>query len=373
MNRLTSMITRHFFRVAAVASICVAGIVFLCADLKWVLMIQEMQGTAQERLALYESTLNSAISKHSYLPFVISNDSRVQAVLDGTGNAAELNAYLEEVNSMADSFALFVIDRTGTAVASSDRRYLGFNFAFRPYFTEAIAGRAGSFYGVGFVTGEPGYFISHPIRVHEKRVGVAVVKIDLSPLQRTWMEGGETVFVTDHNGIVFLSSEQAWLYRTRQPLDPMVREKVSRLHQYQEIKPEPLILDRKVSGDVIEMTIGGREYFVMSRHLPVFDWDMHYLMAKTPLTGLVVTAAMVALSMIGVIVALFLLVRERHHKKGFAASGRGIRTNTRDQPEAGRGDHGAQPDGEDAPGHPGRIDPGGQTGRIGTDVGDDGP
>jgi len=315
MKRLTSMITQHFFGVAAAASIIVVGIVYLCANLKLISMVNEMQSAAHDRLALYESTLNSAINKHRYLPFVISEDPRAQTVLDGSGSARELNEYLEAVNSRADSFALFVIDDTGTAVASSDRRYLGYNFGFRPYFTEAIEGKAGTFYGVGFVTGEPGYFISHPIQVHEKRVGVAVVKIDLSPLQQDWREGGETVFVTDCNGIVFLSSEQAWLYRSRQPLDPRVCEKVSSLHQYKELKHEPLVMDRKVSGDVVEMTIGGREYFVMSRYLPAFGWDMHYLMAKTPLTGLVSTATMVALSMIGVIVASFLLVRERHHKR----------------------------------------------------------
>ncbi len=49
-------------------------------------------------------------------------------------------------------------------------------------------------------------------------IGVVVVKISLGDLEQAWSEGADRVALADADGIVFLSSESNWRYRTLAPL-----------------------------------------------------------------------------------------------------------------------------------------------------------
>lgn len=62
----------------------------------------------------------------------------------------------------ADINAYFCLTGTGLTLAASNYRqsgsYVGNNYAFRPYFRDAVDNGFGVFYGVGATTGDPGYF-----------------------------------------------------------------------------------------------------------------------------------------------------------------------------------------------------------------------
>src|SRR5207253_6595928 len=107
----------------------------------------------------------------------------------------------------------------GTTLVSSNWEspfsFVGKNFAYRPYFTDAMAGGTGRFYAIGTTSGEPGYFLSHPVfgtrigldNVPRRTViGVVVVKVLLDELERAWAKGGESIALADANGVMFLSS-----------------------------------------------------------------------------------------------------------------------------------------------------------------------
>jgi len=98
------------------------------------------------------------------------------------------NRYIEEVNRQAGSDALYLIDLQGLTLAASNwatpQTFVGESYANRPYFIDARAGRNGLFYGVGQTTGEPGLFISAPVRPDGGAVlGVVTVKVSLRQLQ----------------------------------------------------------------------------------------------------------------------------------------------------------------------------------------------
>jgi hypothetical protein len=65
-------------------------------------------------------------------------------------------------------------------------RFIGEDLSYRPYFVEAAEGRPGRFFGVGVTRGEPGYYLSSPLTEEGKTVGVAVVKVSLEQLERSW-------------------------------------------------------------------------------------------------------------------------------------------------------------------------------------------
>src|SRR5699024_5271060 len=97
--------------------------------------------------------------------------------------------------------ALFVIDRNGTTLAASNYRedvsFVGENYAFRMYFQDAMRHKTGRMYAVGATSGEPGYFLSTAIIIGGETVGVAVVKIDLKPLEAKWSDAREDVGIRD--------------------------------------------------------------------------------------------------------------------------------------------------------------------------------
>src|SRR5262249_51648803 len=146
------------------------------------------------------------------------------------------NRYLEAVNRSAGSLALFVMDSTGRTLASSNWRdatsFVGKSYEFRPYFKDAVEKGEGRYYAIGATSGIPGYFLSHRIETAAGALGVAVVKVDMSPLERAWREAGERAGLADRAGMIFLSSIDEWRYRPLFPLSDNDRQRILSEKQY---------------------------------------------------------------------------------------------------------------------------------------------
>ena len=171
---------------------------------------------------VYALGLRGAAERYDYLPYAVSQQPDVIALLTQHRAIAQVNHYLEELNRRAGSSALYVLDVQGNTLAASNwsatQSFVGNNYRDRPYFKDALAGRRGLFHGVGLTTHVPGMFISTPIWHGALVVGVAVVKVGLDKVAQIWASARDPVLLTDKRGIVFLSSEPAWLYHTARPL-----------------------------------------------------------------------------------------------------------------------------------------------------------
>jgi len=274
-----------------------------------------------ERLTLYSGTLREALSRYAYLPYVLSQNVDVQILLKTSFNLDLVNQYLESLNSEAGSEALYVMNSVGSTLASSNWQeplsFVGKNYGFRPYFTDAKAGLKGQFFAIGVTTGQPGYFMSHPVLKDERFLGATVVKVDLSPLQEDWHEGGETVLVSDSNGVLFLSSRNDWKYRTLTALSEAQRTLILAGRQYGHQPLELLPLEE------VEILATGQRivrfendlYLMLSRSLPGLDWQLHHVVPLAPVQeqGQAVAAIGIVLSLL--ILALGLYVRERRQKQ----------------------------------------------------------
>src|SRR5690606_3716578 len=109
----------------------------------------------------------------------------------------------------------------------------GHNYAFRPYFLDAMAAGSGRFYAVGVTTGKPGYFLSSRVEADGRPIGVAIAKVDMAPLAATWAAAGEMTAIADGDGVIFLSGEPGWTYRPLQSLDDetLMRLKAERRYE----------------------------------------------------------------------------------------------------------------------------------------------
>ncbi|WP_281984878.1 cache domain-containing protein, partial [Azonexus hydrophilus] len=146
------------------------------------------------------------------------------------------NAYLEAAQQGAAVAATYLIDANGLTLAASNwrqpRSFIGHNYAFRPYFTDAVAQGLGRFYGVGVTTGEPGYFIAAPVRDGQQILGVVVLKIGLEAMEQAMAGAGDILLLADADGIVFLSSERRLRYRTLAPLPAATTARLAETRQY---------------------------------------------------------------------------------------------------------------------------------------------
>ena len=192
--------------------------------------------SAQELHAL---GLRGVIGKYSYLPAVVGRQPAVRALLAAPDDAAlreRVNEDLAEIGRRADALAVYVMDPAGNALAASNagtpESFVGRNYARRPYFTRALQGGTGLFYGVGLTTGAPGLFIAEPVRQQGGVRGVVAVKVGLEELSQAWAKASAPVLLQDSRGIVFLSSEPDWLYRSSRPLSADDLAWLARHEQY---------------------------------------------------------------------------------------------------------------------------------------------
>ncbi len=197
---------------------------------------------AGQRTTFYAQNLRSTLARYESLPRLAALEHVLHvALLQGAqaGDATmrrAANAYLKEVQAATDLAAAHLINTTGLTIAASNwdlpTSFVGQNYAFRPYFAEAMREGLGRFYGVGNTTGETGYFVAAPVREDAKPIGVVVVKVNLDAFEASLSRSGDTVLLVDRHGVIFLSSVPEWKYRTLGALSPEQQTALDATRQY---------------------------------------------------------------------------------------------------------------------------------------------
>ncbi|WP_312932552.1 ATP-binding protein [Pseudomonas sp.] len=221
--------------------------------------IRSLSENGERQLELHARTVESEISKYTYLPSLLELEGSVSTLLLQPEGADRqfVNEYLEGMKRRSRSRAIYILDTSGRVQATSNWRdadsFLGEDLSFRPYFQDAVRGKPGRFYGIGSTTGEAGYYLSHGLEEHGKIIGVAVIKVRLDTLEERWQRARLEAFVSDENGIIILSSDPERRLKSLQPLTPQVKERLARSLQYywwplNELQP----LAREPLGDGVE-------------------------------------------------------------------------------------------------------------------------
>lgn len=267
---------------------------FLLAFAAWVGFNHAKEQALQqagERLNLYASSFEGAINKYDYLPWMIAQTPDVKRLLDHPDSplTKDINAFLAYTRNTSLADEVFLMDAQGLTLASSNFQeagsFVGNNYRFRPYFSDAIRSGRGSFFAIGTTTGLPGYFLSERVSSESgEQVGVAVVKVDLEPLQADWQLAAEKVFVSDNNSIIVLSSHPQWKYRYIDALSESQLEEIRRNRQFDSVELKPLGVQHRNHFKVMPETDGETTgYLNKSLELSPSGWSIHYLVAVLPL------------------------------------------------------------------------------------------
>lgn len=190
------------------------------------------QSLENNSLALFQSFeerlnfLSSAPGLIGQLPGVTQAVNRYSRKPASTKDPIERKAYwskqaeLKKLNNQLDDTAqelgldvVFVLNAEGYCIASSNSNtpgsIVGTLLNDRHYFQGAISGEKSHQYAVGRQTNVPGIFYSAPIYDGKERIGVMVVKQDISTFQG--LLAPYQAFLTDNHDVIVLSSNDSFL------------------------------------------------------------------------------------------------------------------------------------------------------------------
>ncbi|UZS71612.1 ATP-binding protein [Pseudomonas syringae] len=248
--------------------------------------IKSLRETGERQLELHARTVESEISKYTYLPSVLELESSVSQLLNEPGPELQqqVNRYLEGLNRRSRSRAIYVMDTTGRVLATSNWRdpdsYQGEDLSFRAYFQDAVRGLPGRFYGIGTTTGESGYYLAHGLEDKGRIIGVAVIKVRLEALEERWQRARLEAFVSDENGIIILSSDPARRLKSVRPLTAEVKARLARSLQYYWWPLNELVpLERETLSEGVETLVFPANISVDREHKKV-----SYLAQSRPLS-----------------------------------------------------------------------------------------
>lgn len=227
----------RFFTPFVIASLSLGAAGFAATHLLAEQFQQRLVGEQLQEAANKASLqLDSEIAKFKQVPAILSHDPRILGYFSEETSAQQLNLLLEEWASQSLADTIYIHDDSGTVVASSNyqdpKTFVGENFAFRPYFSQAINGLSSQYVGLGARSNVRGYFLSSPLYIKQEIVGVLTVKVSLENIEEILTSDGFDIVVLDNNQVVFLSSQPHWLYHSLQPLTPIQQQQIAEQRQY---------------------------------------------------------------------------------------------------------------------------------------------
>jgi len=262
--------------------------------------LTSLDHAGQSGNALYVAALRSELEKQGSLPFVLAQDADVRDVLEKSADAPSLpslNEKLEALSVGTRAAVIYLLDGTGRAIAASNWReptsFVGNDYVFRPYFTDAVRTGAARYFAMGTVSHRPGLYLSRRIDKgsgpSRSLLGVVVVKVEFEAIETSWQQSAGPVFVTDGRGIVLVTSIPDWRFRTLSPLSPAQQTEILNSQQFGTAPLGRLSLTSDTSAerpDIVQATLPGTAkpalFLETQAAIPDSDWTLHYFVPTSP-------------------------------------------------------------------------------------------
>jgi two-component system C4-dicarboxylate transport sensor histidine kinase DctB len=259
--------------------VAAAGIFFLVGE-KWAQSTADTVAEADgQQLATSNALLfNSELQKFRLLPIALAEYPDVSELLLGGPTSHPVNDRLERLATETNAAAIYVIRPDGRTVAASNYRlptsFVGQNYAFRPYFRDALRHGNAEVFALGTVSGRPGFYLARRVGDASRPLGVIVVKIEFDMLQSQWKAQAGTTMVADDHGIVIISEKKEWRFRSLHPLEPTERSEIIKNRLFEGFKLAALPFDVALP----KLKIDGIKYRVIREQIALSGGSLIVLM-----------------------------------------------------------------------------------------------
>jgi len=206
----------------------------------WYIFTNQAQTNLQQQiksdLSLFADSLDSELEKYRFVPKMLIKDATLASTLANKNllHYRNIHDYLQHIRSVTTADEVFLLDINGSTLASTEFANQGINYAHTPYFQAASTGISGGFFTLGINAGIRGYYFSEPIFDTKTNdvLGVIVVKVNMSRLERGWLNKRTPMMMTDEYGVVIASSVPSWLFTSRQRLDADAKQAIKSTSKY---------------------------------------------------------------------------------------------------------------------------------------------
>ena len=308
MITTSSVPRRPRWRSLALLALCLAPLLWPLQHLAERYYRSELAGQNRQTLDLYVANLLGTLHRYEILPQILGELPDLRDVLANPEDAlaqAKANQLLDSISSQTGAVVMYLLDTNGNTLATSNwdksDSFIGRNFAFRPYFSEAMAGKLGRFFGLGTTSGKRGYYFAAPILEGDKKLGVLVVKVDLDHTEQLWGNTPEQLLATDNNGVVILTSRPEWRFRATRELSEEERQAIFAILPYPTRDPKPLDLDLNA-------------WLVQTQKIDETGWSVNILAPRTLIDRSVRTVlAIGGATLLVVMLLIGLMMQRRRH------------------------------------------------------------
>ncbi|SFV04668.1 protein kinase domain-containing protein [Pseudoduganella namucuonensis] len=180
------------------------------------------------------------------------------------------------IKTNPDAHLMFLMDKEGTALVSSEPGVAGVNFKFREYFREAMKGQP-FMTGViiGATAGLPGVYYANPVFDEAKNViGVVVLRIKGATISAILNEVGSdrarVPFMIDGDGVIVHHPDARQLYRSLAPLPKATLGRIIADQRFRRHRIESVDMP-----DLAQALIGARSTGNISFHSTLSGVDEH--------------------------------------------------------------------------------------------------
>ncbi|MET0047508.1 MAG: ATP-binding protein [Sedimenticola sp.] len=296
-SQLESLISGQRTSRLLIAAIAISMGLMLWQTARWTeeTALAELNQRSATQLSFYVANLQEQLQKYEFLPELLATNTELVRLLENPGDRQltdSLNRYLETINRITDASDTYLMNDEGLTIAASnwqsERPFVGRNFSYRPYFKEAMKGHLGRYFALGTTSRKRGYYFAYPVRSKEKILGAVVIKINMAPIEEKWSRSEDEFIVTDPDGVIFITTNKEWRYKTLASLesDVLNRIRASRRYSDAEFSPLGVVIETSGQGRIMRLADKGRSrYLALEQAMPEAGWKVHILTDISPVSA----------------------------------------------------------------------------------------
>lgn len=262
----------------------------------------------RQTLDLYVANLLGTLRRYEELPQILGGLPVLRQALQQPGDPLLqkiANEALADIRRRTGADVIYLLQPDGTTQVASNwaqaDSFVHRNFAFRPYYREAMQGRLARFFGLGTTSIKRGYYFASAVKEGSRIIGVLVVKVDLEHIERLWGNSPEQLLVRDNYGVVILSSREDWRFHASRPLSAAERDEIHANIPYPVQDPKPLRLQQSA-------------WLSQSRTLPETGWTVSIYAPRTLIERPVRSVLLIGgATLLALLLLLTLLTLSRRH------------------------------------------------------------
>ncbi len=262
----------------------------------------------RQTLDLYVANLLGTLRRYEELPQILGGLPVLRQALQQPGDPLLqkiANEALVDIRRRTGADVIYLLQPDGTTQVASNwaqaDSFVHRNFAFRPYYREAMQGRLARFFGLGTTSIKRGYYFASAVKEGSRIIGVLVVKVDLEHIERLWGNSPEQLLVIDNYGVVILSSREDWRFHASRPLSAAERDEIHANIPYPVQDPKPLRLQQSA-------------WLSQSRTLPETGWTVSIYAPRTLIERPVRSVLLIGgATLLALLLLLTLLTLSRRH------------------------------------------------------------